>query len=451
MTRYPLAHLGTVYRLQGHLTLARAHYEEAISIGEEARDTQGLVNALAGLALVLADTDADEAVRLTARAIALASLARPKALIAAAEAAMRTGDLVGAASRVEEASVAAQTRHDRATLAEALELQARLPAYIGNASQLLEEAATIWAAIGNPLGEARVLLARAQLGGPDALGMAASAEQSLRRLGARTLADQAAQLQAKFANAARPVLAVRVLGGFGVDRSGIPIPTTDWQSRKARDLLKVLVARRGHPVAREILLDLLWPDEDPNRAGSRLSVTLSTLRAVLDPTKGFDAERFVANDRTAAWLRLEHVTVDLEVFFSNAQAGLRMLAGGDGDVARPLLTTAEATYTGDFLEEDPYEDWAVIAREEARATYVSVAMALAAFALSGGDHDDAARYLLRVLARDPYDERAHLQLVRTLTAAGRHGEARRMYRAYGARMADIDVEPAPFPDTRSPA
>ena len=54
-----------------------------------------------------------------------------------------------------------------------------------------------------------------------------------------------------------------------------------------------------------------------------------------------------------------------------------------------------------------------------------------------------------MLARDPYDERAHLQLVRALSAAGRHGEARRMYRAYSGRMAEIAVEAAAFPDLRS--
>jgi DNA-binding SARP family transcriptional activator len=450
---YALHHLGTVYRLQGHLTLARAHYEEAIAIGDASRNTQGLVPALAGLALVLADTDPAEAVRLSERALALASLARPKALIAAAEAAIRTGDLVAAASRADEASMAARTRHDQATLADALELQARIVDDAAAASGLLDEAATIWAAIGNPLGEARVLLAHARLGGTGspaaaaaAAAAAAEAEQTLRRLGARTLAAEAAAVRVQLAHSSHPMLAVRVLGGFGVERYGIAVQTTEWQSRKARDLLKVLVARRGRPLPREVILELLWPGEDPSRAGSRLSVALSTLRAVLDPGKQFEAEHFVANDRTAAWLRLEHISVDVEVFLTSAHQGLRAVATGDAEDARPLLTTAETIYAGDFLEEDLYEDWSVVVREEARATYVSVAMALADLALSAGDHDGATRYLLRVLARDPYDERAHLHLVTALTAAGRHGEARRMYRSYCGRMADIDVEPAAFPN-----
>jgi len=447
MASYPLAHLGTVHRLQGHLTLARAHYEEALSIAETSGDHQGRVPALAGLALCLADTDPEEATRLTARALALASLTRPEALIAAAEAALRTGDLVVAAARAEEASRAARSHRDRPALAEALELQARVLGDPRSAAPLLEEAASVWAAIGNPLGEARVLLAQARLGGAGALTAAVEAERALSQLGARTLASEAARLQADLASAALPALAVRVLGGFGVERSGVPVHTVEWQSRKARDLLKVLIARRGHPVPRDVLIDLLWEDEDPARAGSRLSVTLSTLRAVLDPEKRFDPEHFLAHDRTAAWARLDHMTVDVEVFLDNARAGLWALAAGDPGAAA-LLAKAEASYAGEFLEEDVYTDWSTVLREEARTTYVSVAMALADLTLAAADHDGAARYLLRVLARDQYDERAHLQLVAALTGAGRHGEARRMYRSYCDRMAAIDVEPVAFPDAR---
>jgi DNA-binding SARP family transcriptional activator len=61
------------------------------------------------------------------------------------------------------------------------------------------------------------------------------------------------------------------------------------------------------------------------------------------------------------------------------------------------------------------------------------------------DTDAATRYHLRILERDRYDEPAHLGLVTTLVAAGRHGEARRCFRVYCARMDEIDVESAPFP------
>jgi DNA-binding SARP family transcriptional activator len=78
-------------------------------------------------------------------------------------------------------------------------------------------------------------------------------------------------------------------------------------------------------------------------------------------------------------------------------------------------------------------------------TYLDVARRLAE--LTRGDDDARTRYLLRILERDPYDERAHLELVNLLAAQGRHGEARRRYRLYARLLEQIGVEAAPYPVT----
>jgi DNA-binding SARP family transcriptional activator len=63
---------------------------------------------------------------------------------------------------------------------------------------------------------------------------------------------------------------------------------------------------------------------------------------------------------------------------------------------------------------------------------------------SGHDGSAARRYL-RILERDPYNEPAHLALVRAMVRSGRHGEARRLYGTYVSCMGEIDVEPGAFP------
>ena len=61
-------------------------------------------------------------------------------------------------------------------------------------------------------------------------------------------------------------------------------------------------------------------------------------------------------------------------------------------------------------------------------------------------HGDAVRHRLRILDVDPYDELAHLDLVRAAARAQRrHGEARRAYRTYCSRLQELDLDPAPFP------
>jgi DNA-binding SARP family transcriptional activator len=280
---------------------------------------------------------------------------------------------------------------------------------------------------------------------PVARGEAAGAEQRLRDLGVRVWGATAAGLLAFLPRDDRSPATIQSLGGFGVLRAGKAVSATEWQSKKARDLLKVLVARRGRPTLREVLTETLWPGDDPVRLANRLSVALTTLRSVLDPDKRFSPDHFVIADKQTVRLDLQNLSVDVEGFLTRAQAGLELLREGRQAEASPLLRAAEDLYAGDFLEEDTYEDWAGPLREEARATYISVARALALESSSNRDHDTAVRLFLRILERDPYDEEAHLGLISTLVAAGRHGEARRRYRTYVSRMDEIGVEAAPYP------
>jgi DNA-binding SARP family transcriptional activator len=241
---------------------------------------------------------------------------------------------------------------------------------------------------------------------------------------------------------------IQSLGGFSVLRDGDVVRISEWQSKKARELLKLLVARRGRPAPRPYLMETLWPGEGPQRVANRLSVALSTIRNVLDPGRRFPPNQFVRADSDSVAISLDAVDVDLERFLSAAADGLRLLRRGETDRGLPILETATAAYTGSFLEENPYDDWAVPAREEARAAYIAGARALAIRAAASTEPDGAVPYYLRILELDRYDEQASLGMVAALADAGRHGDANRHYVNYRCAMADLDVQPAPFPSGR---
>jgi ATP/maltotriose-dependent transcriptional regulator MalT/DNA-binding SARP family transcriptional activator len=447
---YPLQKLGDVYVTRGDLELARTAYEEAAALAEEARDQQALVPSLAGLARVLAREEPEQAAELVERALAApAGIWTVAAHIAGARVALagRAGKRAGALA--SEAAAAARARRDRAGLAEALEVQALAATGREETATLLGEARAIWREIRSPIGEATCDLELARLGGPGATALAASAEQRLGALGARGLADIAASVRASLEREPTPPVAVRTLGGFRVLRDGDPVPLSDWQSKKARDLLKILIARRGRPTPRDMLMETLWPEDDPSKLPNRLSVALAVVRSVLDPQKQFAPDHFLSGEKTAVRVNLEHLPVDVELFLTTAAEALVLVARPHGPEAVDRLAAAEAAYTGDFLEEDLYEDWAEPLREEAQTTYIQVARALATAADARQDYDAAGRYLLRVLERDPYDEPAQIALVACLASAGRHGHARRFYRAYCGRMREIGIEPAPYPGAQA--
>jgi DNA-binding SARP family transcriptional activator len=226
----------------------------------------------------------------------------------------------------------------------------------------------------------------------------------------------------------------------------VPLSRSAWQSRKARDLLKVLAAHRGRPVPREQVAALLWPDEgDDAAAVRRLNVQVSTLRAILDPERRYPPDHMVASADGALQLRVANVEVDAEQVLEAVAAADRLERAGRHREAVQRYRTAEAAGSGEVLPEDAYADWAVSLREEVRLAHAHAARRLAEAEQEAGRHDVAARYWLRLLEQDPYDEPAHLALVASLVVAGRHGDARRRYLLYAERMRELGVEPASFP------
>ncbi|HVR78599.1 MAG TPA: BTAD domain-containing putative transcriptional regulator [Acidimicrobiia bacterium] len=230
-----------------------------------------------------------------------------------------------------------------------------------------------------------------------------------------------------------PTLSIRTLGGFRVERDGEPVNSSQWRSKKARQLFKMLLARYDRPVHREHLIDALWPGETEGDLGNRLAVAASTIRAVLDPDKEHPSDRFLSGDAETLRLGTEHMWIDVVEF-------LRLVeTGSSGD--HLALEQAVDMYRGDFLEEDIYEDWAQHLRETARAAYVA---ALRKRAEVEGERgvDEGIAAQLKILDVDPWDEAAHLAIVWALRSSGRHGEAQRAYYRYEARMRELGITPS---------
>lgn len=229
-------------------------------------------------------------------------------------------------------------------------------------------------------------------------------------------------------------VAIHTFGRFEVFVNGRPAPASVWKSRKARDLLRILVARRGRVVPRLELCELLWPDDEPLRTAHRLSVLLSIVRTVSGP------EVLIADPACVA-LDLTRVRVDVEDFLDDVAHGFRLHKRGAVAEARSLLAAAECRYAGEPFEDDPYTDWAAPLREETRAAYLRTVRLLADLTRADGDREQAASYLRRLLLLDPYDETAHRTLVAIQVDGGRHGEARRAFARYCAAMVAIGVRP----------
>lgn len=430
--------LGEAHRIRGNASQASAAYREAIERAEASEQAQVLVLALAGLARSVLGEDLEQALELAQQALDQpAALGQVAPLLAAGWLRSAAGERERAIEHGQAAAREAGQQHDARGLAESLELQA-LAGPPEQALDLLREAATLWDVSEDRIGAGinDVLIARIT---SDARAEH-RARRELRSIGVRDDAHRTAGALQVIGPIETSQVTIRALGPFAVFRAGQPIPGSEWQSKKARLALKIMVGRGGRGISRDALCELLWPGQVDS--GSRLSVVLSTLRSVLDPDREHAADFYVEADRESVRLRSATVEIDASLFAAAAAEALRLARAGDAGAVE-ALELASAAYTGEFLEDDPYHPWAADVRDELHGLAGEVRRELVR-ALAVDDPERAVPWLLGLLSDDSYDESSHQLLIQILHAAGRHGEARRAHRRYLINMAEIAVPTLTF-------
>jgi len=237
-----------------------------------------------------------------------------------------------------------------------------------------------------------------------------------------------------------PSLVVYCLGPFRVYHNNQLI--TDWDSLKARSILKYLVAHRGTPIGKEILMDIFWQDADPEAARRNLHQAIYSLRQTLRRGQPdfqhvhFESECYLLNPELEIWL-------DFSEFEEHAQAGRRLEVAGQLAKALAEYGIAEGLYQGDFLEEDLYEDWARVQREHLRNIYLDIVGRLSGYYLQQGEYVAATALCQKILAQDNCHEEAHRRLMQCYLAQGQRHLAMRQYQAcVEALKEELDLTPS---------
>lgn len=238
-------------------------------------------------------------------------------------------------------------------------------------------------------------------------------------------------------------LYIQTLGPFRVWRHGYEIPSTAWGREKALHLLQVLVCHRGHPLHREQVMEALWPESPSAHAATGLRVALSALRKAL-AVKPTDADDFIRREGEMIQLDMTRgVRVDADEFLRLLQEA-RRLETIDPSRAVTLYESGLALYRGDFLEENPYAEWAIEERERLQMEYLMAAERLARLLLGRDDCEGAMRWANAILAKDPLWEEAYAVLMESQWRQGHRGLAVRTFERCRKRLREaLAVEPSP--------
>ncbi len=214
-----------------------------------------------------------------------------------------------------------------------------------------------------------------------------------------------------------PDVRIELLGRFDVLIDGTVTAAGTMGRRHASALLKLLALAPGHAMHRERLLDVLWPEDDPETALPKLHKAAHFARRACDH---LDAVVF-RGDLVQLFPGIE-VVVDAERFEGLARRALEL---HDSASARMALTI----YRGELLPEERYEEWA----ESDRGRLADLHLQLLRLAERWEE----------LVALDPSDELAHIEVMRRHLAAGdRHAALRQFERLDRALRRELGVAPS---------
>lgn len=236
---------------------------------------------------------------------------------------------------------------------------------------------------------------------------------------------------------------IRLLGPFEVRSDGAPV--TGFETDSARGLLARLAAEPGMAHPRPVLAEMLWPDRPPGGARANLRHVLSVLRRVLGDTAA--SAPVVSADRS--WVSLDpgaDVWVDVVEFERLASTA------PDQDGAEEAWRRAVELWRGPFLEGlelragAAWDEWSVVTSERLRRRLATALGHLADRLERAGEPTEAALVARRLTEVDPWDERAHRQLLRVLAGSGGRAQALAAHEAFERRLAD-ELGTAPTSET----
>ena len=238
------------------------------------------------------------------------------------------------------------------------------------------------------------------------------------------------------------VLRIELLGGFRIACGADEIPDDGWRLAKARSLVKIVALAPSQSIHREQLVDLLWPELDPDAGSNNLHQALHVARRTLGA--------LFPETKPNRILRLQRGVLSLE-----PPAPLWIDAESFEREARELQSTDDPAsfyptldiYRGDLLPDDLYEDWAAERRIALHEQYLSLLDRLAALHRARYEATPAIDALRRVVAIEPDREEAHRGLMELYALTGRRQQAIRQYeRAREILERELELEPEPETD-----
>jgi DNA-binding SARP family transcriptional activator len=165
----------------------------------------------------------------------------------------------------------------------------------------------------------------------------------------------------------RPAVQVHCFGRFAVlSHDGRPLDLRAVRP-KSRSLIRWLAVESGHPLHRERIAAMLWPEDDILTAARKVQVAVSSLRQLLN-TSGWGTLGLELRREGHSYLLEVGTGASIDVDMFSRQLAQAHTARQHGDLAEAAshIQASLAAYRGDLLPEEGPAEWVIEPRERLR-------------------------------------------------------------------------------------
>jgi predicted ATPase/DNA-binding SARP family transcriptional activator len=224
-----------------------------------------------------------------------------------------------------------------------------------------------------------------------------------------------------------PQVRVAVLGAVAVrsESGGFVEPS----GHRSKALLVALALAAPHPLSAERLVDDVWQDEPPRGARAALQTQISRIRSAL-------GDDLIESLPSGYRLAPHAGDIDLTLAESLLVAARAHLADQRIGEALAVARSAISLWRGDPGGDLDSASLTAALSDRADRALDGLESVLATAALALGQALDAEELARRLCQRSPFDDSAHLLLMRALDALGRSTEAVAVYATFRERVQD---------------
>jgi DNA-binding SARP family transcriptional activator len=205
---------------------------------------------------------------------------------------------------------------------------------------------------------------------------------------------------------------------------------------RALSVLRLLALHAGRPMHREVLMNSLWPDVEPDAALHSLQVAVSSLRKLMPPGRAPGITRH--GDSYQLELRSD-AFVDVRSFQARLNAATAAMSQGDHRRAFDEASRAADVYRGDLLLDEGPADWVVGHRDALRLEMVRACTIAGEAAMKLGMPHEATRMSERGLSVDRYADSLWRLQIESLDQASDKASAERVRRSWQEMMDELGV------------